>query len=60
MVHRVGAAGARVRRYVNEHPIEAATTVPLKTMHCTELPYVMGWAGFEWRYNDTDEAGLRG
>ena len=51
--------GAKRARYLFENDVGAATTVPLKTMHCTDLPYVLGFEGFVWRYNTTDEDAVR-
>ena len=28
-------------------------------MHCAELPYVLGFDGFTWRYNNSDERAVK-
>ena len=53
------APATRTARYLNTHAVAANTTVPLKTMHCAELPYVLGWDGFIWRYDNGDEDAVR-
>lgn len=53
------APSTRTARYLNAHPIDAPTVVPLETMHCAELPYVLGFEGFEWRYDNADENAVR-
>ncbi|KAH8054686.1 hypothetical protein JL722_8628 [Aureococcus anophagefferens] len=50
---------ARRARYLFQNDVEADTVMPLKTMHCTELPYVLGFEGFVWRYNSSDEDAVR-
>lgn len=35
-------------RYLFEQPIVINTTLPIGTVHCTELPYTLGFSGFAW------------
>ena len=56
-----GSGGGGRWRYVLDAPVATGgnTTVALGTIHCADLPYVLGFDGFVWRYNTSDSAAVR-
>ena len=55
-----GFNGGNRYRYLWERGVDApGTSLSLGAMHCAELPYVLGFEDFLWRYNFTDERHIR-
>jgi len=45
-------------RYVFDQPVRADTLLPAGTCHCDELPYVLGFDGFQWDDDTPDQVAI--